>query len=92
MSCYVLSTPDGHLYACSERCAVDVFGVVAQSRTGMVAMHWSRADRDVFCASCGVALGERRASAMVLHEAMTHKARAFYRQIHERWWDDVAAR
>lgn len=91
MSCYVLTTPDGSLYACSDSCAIAVFEIVATS-AGVVSMHWSREDRDVFCAGCGAALGERRSSAIVLHKAMTPKARRLYQQLHERWWGDVAAR
>lgn len=83
MSCYVISTSDGQLYACSESCATDVFDVVARSKVGVVAMHRSRTDRDVFCASCTVPLGWRRRSARLLHEAMTPAARAAYRQMEE---------
>lgn len=88
MSCYVLSTPDGHLYACSDPCASAVFDILARSRTGMVAMHWSPTDRDVFCASCGVPLGWRRRSARLLHEAMTPDALAAYRSMEERSCSD----
>jgi len=91
VSCYILSTPDGHLYACSDNCAGVVFEIVARSNRGVVAMHWSVRDLDVFCASCGAALGERRMSAMVLHKAMTPTARRLYQRIHERWWSDAAA-
>lgn len=83
MSCYVISTPEGHLYACSESCATAVFDVLARSRCGVVAMYWSRTDRDVFCASCTAPLGWRRRSARLLHEAMTPAARAAYRQMEE---------
>lgn len=92
MSCYVLSTPDGSVYACSDRCATDVFNILATSKPGIVAMHWSRHDRDVFCAGCGVALGERRRSAVVLQRAMTPKARRLYDRIHERWWHGAETR
>jgi hypothetical protein len=92
VSCYVLATPDGHVYACSDRCASDVFHVLAASKPGVVDMHWSRRDRDVFCASCGAALGNRRMSAMVLHKAMTPTARRLYRRVHERWWAECCDR
>ena len=92
MSCYVLSTPDGDLYACSDRCATDVFEIVARPAAAVVSMWWSRDDRDVFCAGCGAAVGERRRSARLLHDLMTPKARRLYDRIHERWWKDVAAR
>jgi hypothetical protein len=83
MSCYVISTPDGHLYACSDGCASDVFEVLATSKPGIVAMHWSPADRDVFCASCTQPIGWRRRSARLLHQAMTPAARAAYQAMEE---------
>lgn len=92
MSCYVLSTPDGDLYGCSDRCATAVFEVVARPPAAVVTMWWSREDRDVFCAGCGAALGERRTSAMLLHKAMTPKARRLYDRIHERWWHGAETR
>lgn len=85
---YVLSTPDGDVYACSERCATDVFNVLATSKPGVVAMWWSREDRDVFCASCAAPIGWRRRSARLLHLAMTPAARAAYRQMEVRSCSD----
>jgi hypothetical protein len=92
VSCYVLSIPDGVLYACSDRCATAVFDVLARSATAMISMHWSYEDRDVFCAGCSVPLGWRRASALILYREMTPAVRRLYGEIHERWWRDVAAR
>ena len=92
MSCFVLTTPDGDLYACSDRCASDVFEVLATSDPGVVAMWWSETDRDVFCAGCCIPLGWRRRSALTLHREMTGTARRLYGKVHERWWRDVAAR
>lgn len=83
MSCYVLTTPDGDVYACSDPCATDVFEVLATSKPGIVAMWWSRTDRDVFCASCAAPIGWRRRSARLLHQAMTPAARAAYRAMEE---------
>lgn len=76
--CYVLVTHEGDLYACTDTCAADVFGVVAGSKAGVVSMYWSRKDRDVFCASCAYPIGWRRRSARLLHEAMTEIGWAFY--------------
>lgn len=92
MSCFVLTTPAGDVYACSDRCAADVFEVLARSDPGVVAMWWTQDDRDVFCASCGAPLGWRRRSARLLHELMTPAGRRLYAKVHERWWGDVAAR
>ena len=93
MSCYVLTIPDGDLYACSDRCASDVFRMLATLDAGVVAMHWSAADnRDVFCSGCCTPLGWRRRSALVFHREMTPTARRLYVRIQKRWWRDVAAR
>lgn len=78
MSCYVISTPDGDLYADTDRCAVDVFQVVAHRPAAVVTMYWSQVDRDVFCASCSEPIGWRRRSARLLHEGMTEIAWAVY--------------
>lgn len=86
MSCYVLAIPEGILHACSDRCASDVFDILARSGTVMISMEWSEADRDVFCAGCTTPLGWRRASALVLHKEMTSEAKRLYAEIHGRWW------
>lgn len=88
MSCYVLSTADGDVYACSDPCASDVFEILARSGAGMVAMYWSPTDRDVFCASCSAPIGWRRRSARLLHDAMTPSALAAYRAVEERSCSD----
>lgn len=78
MGCYVISTPDGDLYGCTDTCAADVFEVVARWQAAVVSMWWSNEDRDVFCASCAMPIGWRRRSARLLHEGMTETARAIY--------------
>lgn len=92
MSQYVLSIPDGVLYACSDHCASTVFDILARSGSPAISMEWSTDDRDVFCAGCATPLGWRRASVLLLHFALTPAARQSYTQLHERWWRDVAAR
>ena len=78
MSCYVLSTPDGDCYACSDQCGADVFRILAHRPAAVVSMWWSKEDRDVFCASCAQPIGWRRRSAKLLHEGMTDIAWAIY--------------
>lgn len=92
MSQYVLSLPDGILYACGDACASAVFEILARSGSPAISMEWSTGDRDVFCAGCATPLGWRRASALLLHSELTGTAKALYTQIHDRWWRDVAAR
>lgn len=78
MGHYVISAAEGDLYGCSDKCAADVFQIIAARPAAMVAMRWTTADRDAFCASCAMPIGWRRRSARLLHEAMDEISWAIY--------------